>query len=150
MHDPKRILLYLSVGFIHNCLGLLNTTQWWFRWQKIAPDWLWGGLVHLNITALFESGSELLTTVAHKQKWPLKTKISDTQSIAAKCVYVFRCWSPFKIETNIYLEQSFWADLSWNPFWKCIASICFWPNHWFFLNGTVYFCEYYFQFLPWN
>ena len=34
--------------FIHNCLGLLNTTRWWFRWQKMAPDWLWDGLVHLN------------------------------------------------------------------------------------------------------
>ena len=49
MHELKRIFLYLFVVFIHNCLGLLNTTQWWFRWQKMAPDWLWGGLLHLNI-----------------------------------------------------------------------------------------------------
>ena len=35
--------------FFNNCLALLNTTQWPFRWQKMAQDWLWGGLVHLNI-----------------------------------------------------------------------------------------------------
>ena len=35
---------------------------------------------------------------------------------------VFRCLSPFKIGINIYLEQSVWADLPWNPFQKPIAS----------------------------
>ena len=42
---------------------------------------------------------------------------------------VFRCLSPFKIGIHISLEQSVWADLSWNPFQKRIASICFGPNH---------------------
>ena len=38
---------------------------------------------------------------------------------------VFRCLSPF----NISLEQSVWADFSWNPFQKRITLICFGPNH---------------------
>ena len=42
---------------------------------------------------------------------------------------VLRCLSPFKIGIHIILEQSVWADLSWNPFRKRIASICFGPNH---------------------
>ena len=42
---------------------------------------------------------------------------------------VFRCLSPFKIGIHISLEQSVWAELSWNPFWKRIASICFGPHH---------------------
>ena len=42
---------------------------------------------------------------------------------------VFRCLSPFKIGIHISLEQSIWAELSWNPFWKRIASIVFGPNH---------------------
>ena len=41
----------------------------------------------------------------------------------------FRCLSLFKIGIHISLEQSVWADLSWNPFQKCIASICFGPKH---------------------
>ena len=44
-------------------------------------------------------------------------------------ITVFRCLSPFMIGIHIYLEQSVWAELSWNPFWKRIASICFGPNH---------------------
>ena len=59
---------------------------------------------------------------------------------------VFRCLSPFKIGIHIYLEQSVWAELSWNPFWKRIASICFEPNH----SGKKYFWKSYFQFLCWN
>ena len=68
------------------------------------------------------------------------------------CRTVFRCLSPFKIGIHISLEQSVWADFSWNPFQKCIASICFGPNH----SGKKFgmdffdFCESYFQFLPWN
>ena len=46
--------IYLSVIFVHTCLALLITTQWWFRWQKMPPDWLWGGLVHLNLCTLVE------------------------------------------------------------------------------------------------
>ena len=38
-------------------------------------------------------------------------------------------FEPFKIGINIYLEQSVWAELSWNPFRKRIALICFGPNH---------------------
>ena len=37
---------------------------------------------------------------------------------------VFRCLSPFNIGIHISLEQSVWADLSWNPFRKRKASIC--------------------------
>ena len=50
----KRRVFFLYVSWIcfHTYLALLNTTQWWFRWQKMAPDWLWGGLVHLNLTSL--------------------------------------------------------------------------------------------------
>ena len=64
---------------------------------------------------------------------------------------VFRSLSPFKIGTNISLEQSVWADLSWNPFRKCIASICLWSNQ----PGNCFWmeilkCWSYFQFLPWN
>ena len=44
-------------------------------------------------------------------------------------ITVFRCLSPFKIGIHISLEQSVWANLSWNPFRKRIASICFGPNH---------------------
>ena len=47
MHEKKDI--YVSVICFHNYLARLNTTQWWFRWQKMAPDWLWGGQVHLNL-----------------------------------------------------------------------------------------------------
>ena len=37
--------------YLHKYLALLvlNTTQWWFRWQKRAPHRLWGGLVHFNL-----------------------------------------------------------------------------------------------------
>ena len=35
---------------------------------------------------------------------------------------VFRCLSPFKIGTHTSLEQSVWADLSWNPFRQRRAS----------------------------
>ena len=78
MHDPKRNFLYLSMIFIHNCLGLLNTAQWWFRWQKMAPDWLWGGLVHLNIATLYSHErkrvtywlNQWLTTVFVEQPLP--------------------------------------------------------------------------------
>ena len=39
-------------------------------------------------------------------------KISDTQSIAAKCVYVFRCWSPFNVQDrNQHLFGT--ISLSW-------------------------------------
>ena len=38
---------------------------------------------------------------------------------------MFRCLSPFKIGIHISLEQSVWAELSWNSFRKCIASIFF-------------------------
>ena len=41
----------------------------------------------------------------------------------------FRCLSLFKIGIHISLEQSVWADLSWNQFRKRIAAICFGPNH---------------------
>ena len=49
MLEKKGIFSYISGICFPNYLALLNTTQWWFRWQKIAPDWLWGGLVHLNL-----------------------------------------------------------------------------------------------------
>ena len=42
--------LYVTAICFHNYLAPLNTTQWWFRGQKMAPDWLWGGLVHLNLS----------------------------------------------------------------------------------------------------
>ena len=42
---------------------------------------------------------------------------------------MFRCLSPFMIGIHISLEQLVWAELSWNPFQKRIASICFGPNH---------------------
>ena len=61
----------------------------------------------------------------------------------------FRCLSPFKIrKKNIYLEQSVWADLTWNPFWKHIASICLWPNHSgnFFNGNLLFFVEVIFNF----
>ena len=45
-------------------------------------------------------------------------------------IKVFRCLSPFKIGIHISLEQSVWAELSWNSFGKRIALICFGPNHW--------------------
>ena len=56
----------------------------------------------------------------------------------------FRCLSPFKIGIRISLEQSVWADLSWNPFRKRIASICFGPNHSgkFFWRTFFNFCRF--------
>ena len=51
------------------------------------------------------------------------------QGQVAAFITVFRCLSPFKIGINISLKQSVWADLSWNPFKRRIASICFGPNH---------------------
>ena len=67
-------------------------------------------------------------------------------------IRVFRCLSPFKIGIHISLEQSVWADLSWNPFPKGIASICFGPNH---LGKKISgknldFCQSFFQFFRWN
>ena len=42
--------IFISIcNFFHYYLALLNTTQWWFRWQKMAADWLWGGLVHPDL-----------------------------------------------------------------------------------------------------
>ena len=38
-------------------------------------------------------------------------------------------YEPFRDQTHISLEQSVSADLSRNTFRKCIASICFGPNH---------------------
>jgi len=49
--------LYVSAICIYNYLALFNTTQWWFRWQKMAPDWLWGGLVHPDIFTLLNIGA---------------------------------------------------------------------------------------------
>ena len=48
----KRIFLYVSAICFQNYLALLNTTQWWFSWQKMASDWLRGGLVHLNLNVV--------------------------------------------------------------------------------------------------
>ena len=64
---------------------------------------------------------------------PLNTSlnpISKHSSHLRKPRTVFRCLGPFKIGIHIYLEQSVWAELSWSPFWKRIASICFGPKHW--------------------
>ena len=44
-------------------------------------------------------------------------------------ITVARCLSPLTIGTHISLEQSVWADLSWKPFRKRIASIFVGPNH---------------------
>ena len=49
-----RSVFFISIcNFSHNYLALLKTTQWWFRWRKMAPDWLGGGRVHLNILKVF-------------------------------------------------------------------------------------------------
>ena len=70
--------LYLSVVFIHNCLGLLNTTQWWFRWQKMVPDWLWGRLENLNLNMTFcyhisiKSAFFIVTKPKKWQRWTVE------------------------------------------------------------------------------
>ena len=44
----KKRYIYFGDFFFNYILALLNTTQLWFSWQKMGPDWLWSGLVHLN------------------------------------------------------------------------------------------------------
>ena len=64
---------------------------------------------------------------------------------------MFRCLSPFRTRIHISLEQSVWAELSWNPFRKRIASICFGPNHSKKISGqNLDFWKSYFQFLRRN
>ena len=63
---------------------------------------------------------------------------------------VFRCLSPFKIGINIYLEQSVWADLSWNPVRKRIASIWTKSLRKKISGQNLDFSKSYFQFLRWN
>ena len=47
-YDLMGIFLYLPIIFPSK-LSLLKTAQRSFRWQKIAPDWLWDGLVHPDV-----------------------------------------------------------------------------------------------------
>ena len=63
---------------------------------------------------------------------------------------VFRCLSPFKIGTDISLEQSVRADLSWK-FEKHMEPIFFFIKSLrnFFWNKNLDFYGSYFQFLPW-
>ena len=78
--------------------------------------------------------------------------LNCTYEFEVRSITVFRCLSPFKIGIHIFLKQSDWADLSWNPFPKCIALICFGPNHFgkTFRGKIWIFCKSYFQFLRWN
>ena len=84
-------------------------TDGWYDSYVLSQGWTIKILLALEILQIF-----LLTGISKRNIF---------------CRTVFRCLSPFKIGIHIYLEQSVWAELSCNPFWKCIASICFGPNH---------------------
>ena len=88
-------------------------------------DWIGLGAVSMKIVSTQNSCIYWIFIFNFWRIW-FKTTSTNKQKT---WITVFRCLSPFKIGIHIYLEQSVWAESSWNPFRKRIASICLRPNH---------------------
>ena len=120
----KDFFLYISVICFHNYLALLKTTQWWFRWQKTAPDWLWGGLVHLNLWIVWipsTSWTELDIVWIISNSWTE----SDIMWIPS---YIWTESDIVSVLSNCLTE----SDIVWIPSntWKESYIVCLLSNSW--------------------
>ena len=142
----------LEQGHYKKNIGRLQNAAnfWWFLTKKV---FFLSGDCFIAVFALFSLLQ--LCIIQGRGKNGLSTNLFMHSAYTEHGFHlktVFRCLSPLKIGIHIYLEQSVWAELSWNPFQKRIASILFGPNHSGEKNlgPNLDVWKSYFQFLRWN